>query len=110
LDIKLKARYEALSRVIKALSHPTRLLIVEELSRSRYCVCELTEMVGADTSTVSKHLSILKNAGLIKDHKVGASVYYELLTPCVLDFIGCIEDVIKETAEKQLEATGIVTV
>ena len=63
-------------------------------------------MIGADTSTVSKHLSILKNAGLVEDEKLGTSVYYDLLTPCVLSFFGCLENVIKMTAEKQLEITG----
>jgi len=106
MEDKQKARYETLSRVIKAMSHPTRLFIVEELSKSKRCVCELTEMIGADTSTVSKHLSILRNAGLVRDEKFGTSVYYELLTPCVLNFFGCLENVIKMTAEKQLEITG----
>ena len=61
MDDKTKARYEAQAKIIKALSHPTRLFIVEELKRHERCVNELTEMVGADVSTISKHLSVLKN-------------------------------------------------
>ena len=53
------AIYEAQATIIKAMAHPTRLMIIEELSKQEHCVCELTEMVGADTSTVSKHLSVL---------------------------------------------------
>ena len=55
---------------------------------------ELTEMVGADMSTVSKHLSLLKNAGIITDDKRGNQVYYSLRVPCILDFFRCIESVI----------------
>ena len=105
MDARKKARYEARARIVKALAHPTRLFIIDELSENRRCVCELTEMIGADASTVSKHLSVLRNAGLVKDDKVGASVYYELTTPCILNFFGCIETVIKTSAEQQLALT-----
>ena len=72
MDMQTKARYEARARIIKALAHPTRLFIIDELSGNKRCVCELTEMIGADASTVSKHLSVLRNAGLVADEKVGA--------------------------------------
>jgi ArsR family transcriptional regulator len=89
-------RYEARVRVVKAMAHPTRMFIVDELSRSgERCVCELTEMVGADMSTVSKHLSILKNAGIIADDKRGNQVYYRLRVPCIVDFFRCVESVIE---------------
>ena len=92
---------EERARILKALAHPSRIFIVEKLSKEPHCVCELTEMVGADTSTVSKHLSILKNAGIIDDEKRGTSVYYSLRCTCIMQFIGCIEQVIKMNFEKQ---------
>ena len=93
--MKSLARYDARVRVVKAMAHPTRMFIVDELSRvAERCVCELTEMVGADISTVSKHLSLLKNAGLITDDKRGNQVYYSLRVPCILDFFRCVESVI----------------
>ena len=92
---------EERARILKALAHPSRIFIVEKLSKEPHCVCELTEMVGADTSTVSKHLSILKNAGIIEDEKRGTSVYYSLRCTCIMQFIGCIEQVIKMNFEKQ---------
>jgi len=93
MDARTHARYEAKARVIKALAHSTRLFIVSELSRKERCVCELTEMVGADMSTVSKHLSILKAAGIVQDEKRGAQVFYTLRLPCVLRFFDCVEAV-----------------
>ena len=87
--------YEARARVIKAMAHPTRLFMVEELSKGERCVCDLTEMVGADVSTVSKHLSLLKNAGIVEDDKRGTQVFYSLKVPCVLNFFTCVESVLK---------------
>ncbi len=101
MDTKTKSRYEAKAKIIKAMSHPTRLFIVDELSRSERCVCELTEMVGDDISTVSKHLSVLKNAGIISDEKRGTQVFYSLRVPCVLRFFSCVESVLKTNAKEQ---------
>jgi ArsR family transcriptional regulator len=77
------------------MAHPTRLFIVEELSSGERCVCDLTEMVGADISTVSKHLSLLKNAGIVEDDKRGTQVFYSLKVPCVLNFFTCVESVLE---------------
>ncbi len=99
---KLQA-YEARASIIKALAHPSRLLIVDVLKTQDRCVGELTEMIGSDTSTVSKHLSILKNSGIVSDTKKGTTVYYTLLCPCILDFIGCIEDVIESNTNAHIE-------
>ena len=101
MDRTTQARFEARARIIKAMGHPTRLFIVDELSRGERCVCELTEMVGADISTVSKHLAVLKEAGIIQDQKRGSQVYYTLRVPCVLRFFECVESVIKCNAAEQ---------
>ncbi len=98
-----KHNYEARAAIIKAMAHPARLLIIEELDKKERCVGELTEMIGADTSTVSKHLAVLRNAGIVADEKNGTTVYYRLLCPCVLDFIGCIETVIETKTERSIE-------
>lgn len=92
-----KRRLELLqnrANILKALAHPSRLLIVEELSKGEKCVCELQEMIGADMSTVSKHLSLMKRAGLVEDDKRGLQVFYRLLSPCIMNFFECIESVV----------------
>jgi ArsR family transcriptional regulator len=94
VDAKTQAKYEARARIVKAMAHPTRLFIVDELSRrGERCVCDLTEMVGADISTVSKHLSLLKAAGIVQDDKRG-----NLGIPCVAQFFDCIESVLRGNA------------
>jgi len=61
MDAKTHARHEARARIFKAMAHPTRLFIVDELAQAgERCVCELTEMIGVDMSTVSRHLAVLK--------------------------------------------------
>ncbi|MCR4415138.1 MAG: metalloregulator ArsR/SmtB family transcription factor [Thermoguttaceae bacterium] len=96
MDANTFAKYEARAKIIKAMAHPTRLFLVDELARSGpRCVCELTEMVGADISTVSRHLAILKGVGIVEDQRRGAQVYYRLRVQCVLDFFNCVESVLK---------------
>jgi DNA-binding transcriptional ArsR family regulator len=92
-DLKRKAG------VIKALAHPSRLAMVEALAQGERCVCELQEVVGSDISTVSRHLSVLKQAGIVSDRKQGLWVYYSLRTPCVTGFLGCIDAVMGEACE-----------
>ena len=98
-DTQTKIRFEERARVIKAMAHPTRLFIIDELSRGERCVCELRDMIEADISTVSKHLSVLKQAGIVADEKRGLQVWYKLRVPCILNFFGCVEDVIKSNVK-----------
>jgi DNA-binding transcriptional ArsR family regulator len=102
MDRNTFAHYEARAFILKALAHPTRLFLVDELSKGERCVCELTALVGADISTVSKHLAVLKNVGIVQDDKRGLQVYYHLKTPCVLNFFNCCEVVMKEHAEEKI--------
>ena len=100
MDTATQARYEARAAIIKALAHPTRLFLVDRLGASgRQCVCELTELVGADMSTVSKHLAVLKNAGIVRDEKEGSMVFYQLQVKCMTRFFDCVESVLKSNAQ-----------
>ncbi len=66
MDTQRKQALTARADILKAMAHPTRLYILEELARGERCVCELHADTGADFSTVSKHLSVLKNAGIVR--------------------------------------------
>lgn len=102
MDENRKTYLEAKSRVLKALGHPTRLLIAEELGQGERCVCEFVDMAGVDYSTISRHLTVMKQAGLIEDEKRGKQVFYRLRVPCVLNFMECVEEVIRTGAEEQV--------
>lgn len=103
MDEKTRALFDVQATVLKALAHPTRLFIVDRLRNGEKCVCELTAMIGADVSTVSKHLSVLKNAGIVRDDKRGTQVFYTLEMPCVLNFFSCVQSVIESRVEDQIK-------
>ena len=103
---KPPAFYEARARIAKAMAHPSRLLMLEVLQQREHCVCELTELVGADQSTVSKHLAVLKQAGLVEDRRDGAMTYYRPRVCCLEGFWQCIESVLRQNIKCQAAALG----
>lgn len=96
-----KIMYDAKAKVLKALAHPTRLWMTEQLANGERCVCEFADEIDADFSTISKHLAVLKQAGIVEDDKRGKQVYYRLTVPCVLRFMSCVEAVIESQAKAQ---------
>jgi ArsR family transcriptional regulator len=94
MDPRKRSLYRARAKVVKAMAHPTRLLIVDELAKRQRCVNELTSLVGDDISTVSKHLSVLKRVGILESEKRGMEVHYRLRTKCILQFFTCVEGVL----------------
>jgi ArsR family transcriptional regulator, arsenate/arsenite/antimonite-responsive transcriptional repressor len=106
--MKMKPRqlYEARAKVAKALAHPSRLIMLDALSEKEMCVCDLTDLVGADQSTVSKHLAVLKNAGIVTDRKEGVMIYYRLKVGCLRGFWNCIEGVLKQNLKEQQAIMG----
>ncbi len=78
--------------IFRALANEARVRVVRELSGGEEkCVCDLVEACGLGWSTVSRHLSVLKGAGVIADEKRGLQVFYRLTLPCVTNFIDCLE-------------------
>ncbi len=104
--LKKQSALNARAKVLKAMAHPSRLFIIEELEKGERCVCELTEMIGADISTVSKHLSVLKKAGIVIDEKRGNQVFYRLRVPCIISFFGCVEKVLE--SQDQITTLSVV--
>ncbi len=96
---QLAKRYGSRVRILKALAHPTRLFLVEELAAGERCVCDLTERIGDDISTVSKHLSLMRAAGVLSSERRGQQIFYRLRVPCVLEVFGCVEEVLAREGE-----------
>ena len=84
-------RLERRAEVFKALGHPDRLRILDDLADGERCVCDLVESVGSSWSTVSRHLSVLKEAGVVEDEKRGLQVFYRVALPCVASFMDCLD-------------------
>ena len=89
---------------MKALAHPSRLMMVDALAEREMCVCELQEIVGSSMPTVSRHLAQMKNAGLIEGRRDGNQIYYRLLVPCVTSLFSCIDAVLLSERERAAEA------
>ena len=106
MDIKA-SRLSAKDRsvIVKAMAHPTRLLVMEVLTRGEMCVNDLTTLAGCDVTTLSKHLALMRKAGLLQCEKRGVSVFYQIACPCFLEFFRCI-DLIKlnQSLQQRCEA------
>jgi ArsR family transcriptional regulator len=81
------------AEVFKALGHPGRMAIVHALGDGAVCACELATVAGCAASTASRHLTVLRHAGLIADERRGQQIFYRLTCPCVLTFAECINRV-----------------
>ncbi|TWT74591.1 putative HTH-type transcriptional regulator YgaV [Posidoniimonas polymericola] len=99
-----RAKYETRAKVLKALAHPARLKLVDLLAKhEEVCVCDLTQEIGMDMSTVSRHLTQLKNAGIVESDKRGQMVFYSLRVKCLKSLFACIESVVKCHVDQQLK-------
>ncbi len=105
-ELEAKSRAE----ILKSLAHPTRIFIVDLIFRNGpHCVQELTDHVGVDASTVSRHLSVLKTAGILSDQKDGTKVYYDLACDCIGQFMTGLQGVVMSKRSRDLEMLGFPT-
>ena len=93
--MKRKIDYKIQAKIYKALSNEARLIIIYALKNRDRTVSELTDIVGFQQSTVSRHLSILLAVGIVENQKVKNKIYYKLLTPCILEMFNCVSKVLK---------------
>jgi DNA-binding transcriptional ArsR family regulator len=95
-----QTRVERRVTIIRALAHPSRLAIAEALQKGEQCVADLRDLVGADLSTVSKHLTVMREAGLLEMEKRGLNVFYRLTCPCLLSFLDCVDSLVPRQKKK----------
>ena len=88
--------FEKQAEIAKAIAHPLRIAVVNFLKDGEQCVCDIAEHIGSERSNVSRHLSVMSNAGLLEYRKEGLKVIYRLKTPCILDFFSCVSRVLKQ--------------
>lgn len=89
--MKEQGEYRKLSEVFKAISHPSRLMILDALRGSERSVQEIHGLIGSDLSTVSRHLSLMKYAGLVSDERQGKRVIYRLVPQALEDLAQVID-------------------
>jgi DNA-binding transcriptional ArsR family regulator len=96
-----KERLRLKADVFKAMGHPLRLGVIEFLQGGEKCVCEIVDHTGTGMSNISKHLSLLKKAGILSDRREGLKIMYRLIMPCTLDFARCVEGTVIKRLEDQ---------
>ena len=91
------------TKVMKALRDPNRVKVVKVLQHGELCVCEIQAALGVSQPTVSKHLKILEEAGLLNSRKEGLWVHYRLddgsSSPYVASILGSLKHWLEETPE-----------
>ena len=92
---------EIRAKIIKAMGHPVRLMMIEFLKKRERSFSDIFDLFKLDKSTVSKHLLVLKEAGILSSRKSGADMIYKLEVPCVTDFFSCVTAVIDSNVKKQ---------
>lgn len=101
MDATTKKFYELKAQIVQAAAHPIRLAIIEFLSRGEQCVCDIVEHVGAQRSNVSRHLSVMLMAGVLESRKEGLKMIYRLRTPCIVNFLECVDQVLRERVQQE---------
>jgi len=89
------------AEILKALAHPVRVLIVDALTDGDRCVCELNALVDIDQSNISRHLAVLKRAGIVSERRDGMRVFHHLDTPCILKAFECAVEVVNTSAKRR---------
>ncbi len=92
--------FEKQAEIAKAIAHPLRIAVVNFLKDGEQCVCDIAQHIGSERSNVSRHLSVMSNAGLLEYRKEGLKVIYKLKTPCILEFFSCVSRVLKQQVKE----------
>lgn len=100
LTKKKQLLFEKQAEIAKAIAHPLRIAIVDFLKDGEQCVCDIAEFVGSERSNVSRHLSVMVNAGVLEYRKEGLKVIYKLKTQCIFDCFSCITACLKRRAKE----------
>lgn len=106
MDLDTKKFYELKAEIIQAAAHPIRLAIIEYLANGERCVCDIVDHVGAQRSNVSRHLSVMLKAGVVESRKEGLKQIYYLKTPCIVKFLECVEEALREKIKHQAILLG----
>ena len=97
-----KLEVKPVSRLLKALADETRLRIVALLSHGELCVCHVQEALGLSQSNVSRHLAVLRAAGVVEDRRDGTWVYYRLVTQADADCERLLRSLVKGFGNREV--------
>jgi DNA-binding transcriptional ArsR family regulator len=93
-----------IAEVLKAMADPTRLKILHSLHNGERCVSSILESVGGSQANVSKHLSVLKRAGLVDCRREGLNVYYRIIDEGVFTICRNVCDSLESRIDREHQA------
>jgi len=97
---------ELRAKILKSLAHPVRLMIVDMLKDKEMSFSEISSKFDMDKSTISKHLSVLKQVGIVTSRKVKKDMIYKLEIPCVIEFFECSTKVLRQYINRHKSVIG----
>ena len=95
--------FEKQANIAKAIGHPVRVAVIDFLQNGEQCVCDIAIRVGSERTNLSKHLSVMVAAGGLQSRKDGLKVIYKIKTPCIVRFLDCLRECLKEQAKETQE-------
>jgi len=99
--------YEKKAAILKALAQPTRLRILDMLKEGERCVCEMYPELGHEQPNISKHLNLMKQAGILDSRKEGLRVIYWIKNPEVLEILRHAEEILRKEAHEAYKAVQV---
>jgi DNA-binding transcriptional ArsR family regulator len=103
VTVRAAGDYEALARLFKAMGHPTRLGLLKRISTGSFCVSELQRHLDQSQSSISQHLAILRDRGLIVPERRGNMTCYYLADERIADLLALAETLLTAKAQTRAE-------
>ncbi len=91
--------YEAQAQMLKVLTHPARLAILNILREGEHCVCHMEAHLGYRQAYISQQLMVLREAGLIQDRRDGWNVFYHVTEPRIFAVLAAVEQMVGPTQD-----------
>ncbi len=99
--------YDAQAQLLKVLTHPARLAILNILRDGEHCVCHMEAHLGYRQAYISQQLMVLREAGLIEDRREGWNVFYRVVEPRVFAILSAVEQIIPSDRETAIEGHAV---
>lgn len=87
--------YELKANILKTLSHPARIQILECLKDNKLCQCEMSPLLEIAQYNFSRHITVLRTAGVLKTWKDGVRLMFEVADPCVYDILDSVKHLLE---------------
>jgi DNA-binding transcriptional ArsR family regulator len=96
------------SDFLRAIAQPTRLRILYFLKDGEKCACEIIPKMKEEQSNISRHLTHMKDMGILESRKEGVSVYYKIKDKRVFTLLSLVDEMIKTEIKEKAKAVKVI--